>query len=81
MALAQDHKVSSCVIGNELTENTIEFLRNIQKFLLVRFKIQRLEDEESTAEEEDDGETKKSSGPIRLECIGVNMTNTARKSL
>ena len=68
MALAQDHKVSSCMIGNELSPTTIEFLRYIQKFLLVRFKITRIDPEDE-------------SSPIKLECIGINMGNSARKSL
>ena len=66
MALSQDHKVSKAVIGSNIGEMTSEFLRLIQKFLLVRFTVSQ--DEEST-------------GPIQLECIGINMTNTARKAL
>jgi RNA 3'-terminal phosphate cyclase-like protein len=68
MALAQDHKVSSCIIGNELSSSTIEFLRYIQKFLLVKFNISRVEPDNDDS-------------PIKLECIGINMSNTARKSL
>jgi RNA 3'-terminal phosphate cyclase-like protein len=76
MAMAQDHKVSKAVIGKELSAYTIEFLRNIQKFLLVRFKIARCQIE--SEQEEDDSELK---GPIQLECIGINLSNTARKTI
>jgi len=82
MALAQDHKISSCVLGNDLSDYTVEFMRNIQKFLLVRFKISRVENrEDESTEDEDINVVVCKKSPIRLECIGINMTNTARKSL
>jgi RNA 3'-terminal phosphate cyclase-like protein len=68
MALAQDHKVSSCILGNELSPATIEFMRYIQKFLLVKFNMARVERDNEDS-------------PIKIECIGINMGNTARKSL
>lgn len=73
MALAQDHKVSKAVIGKELSPNTVEFLRNIQIFLLVRFNLLRLPSDST----DDEGDER----PIRLECIGINMSNTARKTI
>ena len=64
MALAQDHKVSTCTIGSELSASAVEFIRYVQTFLLVRFNV-----------------TRKPEGPIQLECIGVNLANTARRTI
>lgn len=83
MALSQDHKVSKATIGSNISDSTAEFLRLIQKFLLVRFNMNRL-DIDSTEEGSDDDtheEATKQRNPIQLECIGINMTNTARKAL
>lgn len=80
MALAQDHKVSKAILGSELGEYASEFLRNIQKFLLVRFTISRA-DVDTTVESEDEQESKQDRRPVQLECIGVNMANTARKTI
>ena len=74
MALSQDHKVSKAVIGSELSSYTSEFIRNIHKFLLVRFKLSRVD-----TPEEDANTPTPSQGSIQLECIGINMSNTARK--
>jgi RNA 3'-terminal phosphate cyclase-like protein len=79
MALSQDHKVSKALVSSELSENTIEFLRGIQNFLLVRFNLTRVVDTDSTEDSED--EKNPAKGQIQLECIGINMTNTARKAL
>lgn len=87
MALTQDHKVSSCVIGSELSALTIEFLRMIEKFLLVKFKVHRREPTEASTQEESDEEEEPSAKkiqrpkqPIVMECIGINYTNTARRT-
>ena len=83
MALSQDHKVSKAKIGTTVSDSTAEFLRLIQKFLLVRFNVNRIE-VDSTEEGSDvdiDEEVTKPRGSIQLECIGINMTNTARKAL
>lgn len=82
MALSQDHKVSKALLGNTLSDDTAEFMRNIQKFLLVRFNITRVESEsteDSDAEEDED--SKSNRAQIQLECIGINMSNIARKAL
>ena len=79
MAVSQDHKVSKAIVSSELSKNTIEFLRGIQDFLLVRFNLTRVTDPELTADDEEEAESHK--GQIQLECIGINMTNTARKAL
>jgi len=82
MALSQDHKVSKALLGNALSDDTVEFLRNIHKFLLVRFNINRIEGESTEdSEDEDDKESSTDKGKIQLECIGIAMTNLARKAL
>ena len=78
MALAQDHKISKALIGTEISSDCAEFIRNIQKFLLVRFKLER-QDPLPDHDSEIDTPTAV-QGPIRLECIGINMSNTARKT-
>ena len=80
MALAQDHKISTVIIGSELASYTIEFLRNIQRFLLVRFKVNRTESAASDEEDEIDTPSARKT-PIQLECIGVNLANTARRTI
>lgn len=76
MALAQDHKVSAALIGSELNPSTAEFMRNLHKFLLVRFNVNRID--HTDASEED---STPRTGPIQLECIGVNLHNTARRTI
>ncbi len=79
MALSQDHKVSKALLGSELSENTVEFMRNIQKFLLVRFKISRVSSE-TAGEDDTDTDRISRKGQVQLECIGIHMANTARKA-
>ena len=81
MALSQDHKVSKALIGNQLTPYTIEFLRNVQKFLLVRFTLNRLPVADAVESDEVDTPTATATGPIQLECIGVNLCNTAKRTI
>jgi RNA 3'-terminal phosphate cyclase-like protein len=72
MALAQDHKISTALIGTELVE----------QFLLVRFKLNRRQSEGSTEEDsESEGVTTSQQQPILLECIGVNYSNTAKRTI
>jgi RNA 3'-terminal phosphate cyclase-like protein len=80
MALSQDHKVSRATIGSEISSNCAEFMRNIQKFLLVRFKMSRLDTSAQNEEDQEVDTPTAVQGAIQLECIGINMTNTARKA-
>ena len=79
MAMAQDHKVSKVLLGSQLSDTTSEFMRGIQTFLLVRFNLTRVN--EHPPEESDDDDEGQRLGQIHLECIGINMTNIARKAL
>ena len=83
MALAADFKISSASFGSALAPYTIECMRLIREFLGVKFKITAMVNEEAVTLRDGD-ETPEvlnvRNETIRLECIGANIVNSARRT-
>lgn len=92
-SLAASDNISSIKL-TRITEQTIQMLRHLKQFFNVQFKIKECEDDvfQSDSDEEDDGES--SQGDVEMKdssevpkfpkgfifsCIGVGLTNFARK--
>ena len=85
MALSADYKVSKAMLGSTLAPYTILCMQAIRDFLGVKFKISSvIESEKLTidGETEDDTPTTtmSKSENIKLECIGANLINGARRT-
>eukprot|EP00916_Digyalum_oweni_P027583 GHVL01045109.1.p1 GENE.GHVL01045109.1~~GHVL01045109.1.p1 ORF type:complete len:270 (+),score=36.48 GHVL01045109.1:430-1239(+) len=67
MALSEDHKLTFCRLG-KLSQHAIQMIRHIKDFFGVTFKF------EDVRGEEDDAPI------IEVSCVGINLSNVARKT-
>ena len=87
MSLASDAHISQLKIGR-VTQQSIAMLRHIKAFLNVEFKISEVEDEASSSDEEDEeaedtpaeGDKKRFPQAFIFSCVGVGLSNLARKT-
>lgn len=83
-SLASGDNISSIKLAR-ITEQSIQMLRNMKKFFNIQFKIKECEDDvfESDSEEEEkspeEAEVPKFPKGFIFSCIGVSLTNFARK--
>ena len=85
MALSGDYKISKAVFGDNITSYTIEWLKNIKEFLGVKFNISSSGQQEKIETIDEDGDCTPTIQTvqidnIKLECIGVNLVNSARRT-
>ena len=83
MAISENKNISSVKIGR-LTEQSVSMLRLLKQFFSVEFKITECPDEFFDEEEEEesgaDEDEAKFATTFVFTCLGIGMTNLARKT-